>query len=93
MAVMEAAARHKLPAVYGARFCVASSGLMSYAADFTGQFRNGAEYADRILRGATPADLPIQFPTKFDLVINAATADALGLIVPPDLLVDAELIE
>jgi ABC-type uncharacterized transport system substrate-binding protein len=54
--------------------------------------RNGADYADRILRGANPAD-PIQFPTKFDLVINAATADALGLIVAPDLLVDAELIE
>jgi putative tryptophan/tyrosine transport system substrate-binding protein len=93
MAVIEAAARHKLPAIYAARFYVASGGLMSYAADLTGQFRSGAEYADRILRGASPADLPIQFPTKFDLVINAATADALGLIVPPDLLVDAELIE
>jgi putative ABC transport system substrate-binding protein len=92
MAVIEAAARHKLPAIYGARFYVASGGLMSYAADLTGQFRDGAEYADRILRGATPADLPIQFSTKFDLVINSVTADALGLIVPPDLLVDAELI-
>jgi putative ABC transport system substrate-binding protein len=59
----------------------------------TGQFRDGAEYADRILRDATPADLRIQFSTKFDLVINTATADALGLVVPPDLLIDAEFIE
>jgi putative ABC transport system substrate-binding protein len=93
VAVIEAAARYRLPAIYGARFYVASGGLMSYGADLTGQFRDGAEYVDRILRGATPADLPIQFSTRFDLVINAATAEALGLTVPPDLLVDAELIE
>jgi putative ABC transport system substrate-binding protein len=92
-AVIEAAARYELPAIYGARFYVANGGLMSYGADLTGQFRDGAEYADRILHGATPADLPIQFSTKFDLVINAAAADALGLVVPPDLLIDAELIE
>jgi len=59
----------------------------------TGQFRDGAEYADRILRGATPADLPIQFSTKFDLAINAATAEALNLTIPQDLLLDAELVE
>jgi putative ABC transport system substrate-binding protein len=91
--VVEAAAKHKLPAIYGARFYVASGGLMSYGADLTGQFRDGAEYADRILRGAVPADLPIQFSTKFDLVINAATAEALNLAIPQDLLLDAEIIE
>jgi len=72
---------------------VVNGGLMSYGADLTGQFRDGAEYADRILRGAVPADLPIQFSTRFDLNINAATAEALGLVVPPHLLLDAELIE
>jgi putative ABC transport system substrate-binding protein len=91
--VIEATARHHLPAIYGARFYVASGGLMSYGADLTGQFRDGADYVDRILRGAAPADLPVQFSTRFDLVINAATAEALGLTVPQDLLVDAELIE
>jgi putative ABC transport system substrate-binding protein len=93
LAVIEAAARHNLPAIYGARLYVMSGGLMSYGADLTGQFRDGAEYVNRILRGASPSDLPIQFSTRFDLVINAATADALGLTVPPDLLVGAELIE
>jgi putative ABC transport system substrate-binding protein len=92
-AVIGAAAKCKLPSVYGARFYVASGGLMSYGADLTGQFRDGADYVDRILRGAAPADLPVQFSTKFDLVINSATAEALGLTIPPDLLVDAELIE
>jgi putative ABC transport system substrate-binding protein len=92
-AVINAAARYKLPAIYGARFYVASGGLMSYGADLTGQFRDGADYVDRILRGAAPADLPVQFSTKFDLVINSITAEALGLTVPPHLLVDAELIE
>jgi putative ABC transport system substrate-binding protein len=91
--VIEAAARHHLPAIYRARFYVASGGLVSYGADLTGQFRDGAEYVNRILRGAAPADLPIQFSTKFELVINTATADALDLTVPPDLLVDAELVE
>ena len=92
-AVIEAAAGHKLPAVYGTRFYVANGGLMSYGADLTQQFRDSAEYADRILRGATPADLPIQFSTKFDLVINERTAQALGLTIPQDLLLDAELVE
>jgi putative ABC transport system substrate-binding protein len=92
-AVIGAAAKYRLPAVYGARFYVASGGLMSYGADLTEQFRNGADYVDRILRGAAPADLPVQFSTKFDLVINSMTAEALGLTVPQHLLVDAELIE
>jgi putative ABC transport system substrate-binding protein len=92
-AVIGAAAAHKLPSIYGARFYVVNGGLMSYGADLTGQFRDGAEYADRILRGATPADLPIQFSTKFDLVVNTATAEALGLKVPPNLLLDADVVE
>jgi putative ABC transport system substrate-binding protein len=92
-AVIETTARYKLPAIYGARFYVVNGGLMSYGADLTGQFRDGADYVDRILRGAVPADLPVQFSTKFDLVINAVTAEALGLTIPPHLLVDAELIE
>jgi putative ABC transport system substrate-binding protein len=75
------------------RFYVMNGGLMSYRADLTGQFRDGAEYADRILRGAFSANLPIQFSTKFDLVINTATAEALNLVTPQDLLLDAELIE
>jgi putative ABC transport system substrate-binding protein len=92
-AVIVTAARYRLPAIYGARFYVVSGGLMSYGADLTDQFRDGADYVDRILRGALPADLPVQFSTKFDLVINAVTAEALGLTIPPHLLVDAELIE
>ena len=92
--VIEAAARHKLPAIYGARFYVMNGGPVSYGADLTGQFRDGAEYADRILRGAVSANLlPIQFSTKFDLVINTATAEALNLVIPQDPLLDAELIE
>lgn len=92
-AVIEATAKYKLPTIYGARFYVANGGLMSYGADLTAQFRDGAEYVDRILRGATPADLPIQFSTKFDLVINAATAEALNLVIPQSLLLDAEVVE
>jgi putative ABC transport system substrate-binding protein len=92
-AVIGSAARYKLPAIYGARFYVVNGGLLSYGADLTGQFRDSAEYAYRILRGATPADLPIQFSTRFDLVINAATAESLNLVIPQNLLLDAEVIE
>jgi ABC-type uncharacterized transport system substrate-binding protein len=91
--VIEAIARHSLPAIFGARFYVESGGLMSYGADLKSQFRDAAGYVDRILRGATPAELPIQFSTRFDLVINAATVDALGLTVPPALMLDAEFFE
>ena len=65
---------------------------MSYGADLTGQFRDGASYVDRILRGARPADLPVQFATKFALTINLKTADALGLKIPRHLMVGAEVI-
>ena len=91
--VIGTAAGSGLPAIYGARFYVVDGGLMSYGADLTGQFRDGADYVDRILRGAVTADLPVQFSTRFDLVVNSAAADALGLTIPPQLLVDAELIE
>ena len=76
------AARHKLPAVYAGRDFVASGGLISYAADFLDQYRQAAKYIDRILKGEKPADLPVQAPTKYELVINLKTAKALGLDVP-----------
>ena len=83
------AARHRLPAVYNSRFYVASGGLIAYGPDFVDQFRRAAAYVDLILKGEKPADLPVQAPTKYELVINLRAAKLLGLTLSPALLVAA----
>jgi putative tryptophan/tyrosine transport system substrate-binding protein len=83
--IIALAAKHRVPAIYAYRFNVVSGGLMSYGVDPADQYREAASYVDRILRGAKPGDLPVQQPTKFELVINLKTAKALGLDVPPEL--------
>jgi putative ABC transport system substrate-binding protein len=84
--LIKLAARHKLPAVYWDRAFVASGGLISYGADVIDQFRRAAGYVDRILKGEKPADMPVQAPTKYALVINLKTAKTLGLTVPNTLI-------
>jgi putative ABC transport system substrate-binding protein len=88
--ILTLAARHQLPAVYPFRFYVASRGLISYGADWTDQYRRAASYVDRIVRGEKPGDLPVQVPTKYELVINLKVANALGLTVPQQLLARAD---
>jgi putative tryptophan/tyrosine transport system substrate-binding protein len=84
------AARYKLPAVYAERFYVAAGGLISYGPNFLDQFRLAAGYVDRIFKGEKPADLPVQVPSKYELVINRKTAKALGLTVPQSILARAD---
>jgi len=84
------AARHRIPAVYPFRFMAREGGLVSYGVDLGETFPRAAEYIDRILGGAKPADLPVQAPTKFELAINLKVANALGLEVPPTLLARAD---
>jgi putative ABC transport system substrate-binding protein len=81
--IITLAAQHKLPAVYQERYYVAGGGLISYGPNFLDQFRRAAAYVDRILKGEKPANLPVQAPTKYELVINLKTVKALGLAVPP----------
>jgi len=84
--VVELAARRHLPATYEAKTFVEIGGLMSYGPSFSDMYRRAATYVDKILKGAKPGDLPIEQPTKFELVINLKTAKALGLTIPPSLL-------
>jgi putative tryptophan/tyrosine transport system substrate-binding protein len=88
--VVSLATRYKLPTVYISRFFAAGGGLVSYGPDFVDQYRRAAEYVDRILKGEKPADLPVQAPTKYELVINLKTAKVLGLDVPTTLLARAD---
>jgi putative ABC transport system substrate-binding protein len=88
--IITLAARHKLPAVYSDRFNVTGGGLLSYGPDRIDQFRHAATYVDRILKGEKPGDLPVQAPTKYELVINLKTAKALGLEIPSSVLARAD---
>ena len=88
--IVSLAARHRLPAIYYQRGFVTVGGLMSYGPDFVDQYRRAAGYVDRILKGDRPADLPVQEPTKYEMVINLRTAKALGLAVPDKLLATAD---
>jgi putative ABC transport system substrate-binding protein len=84
------ALKSRLPSMYGARERVEAGGLMSYAADQAESYRRVATYVDRILKGAKPADLPVEQPTKFELVVNLKTAKQIGVAIPPNVLARAD---
>ena len=88
--VISATARNNVPAVYPLSLLAREGGLLSYGNDVTDTFRRAATYVDRILRGEKPAELPVQLPTKFEMVVNLKTAKALGLVVPPSILLRAD---
>jgi putative ABC transport system substrate-binding protein len=88
--IVALAARHRLPSIYGLREFVDAGGLMAYGPDRVAMFRRAADYVDKILRGAKPAELPIEQPTQFQLVVNLKTAKALGLTIPESILVRAD---
>jgi putative ABC transport system substrate-binding protein len=88
--IISAAARNKVPAVYSQSPFVRDGGLLSYGPDLVDTHRRAATYVDRILRGAKPAELPVQLPTKFEMAVNLKTAKALGLAVPPSILLRAD---
>jgi ABC-type uncharacterized transport system substrate-binding protein len=88
--IIKLAAQHRLPAVYPLHIFAADGGLISYGPDAADGFRKAASYVDRILKGEKPADLPVQAPTKYELVVNLKTANALGLTIPPTVLARAD---
>jgi putative ABC transport system substrate-binding protein len=88
--IVAAAARSQIPAVYEASYFARDGGLLSYGPDQVDTYRRAATYVDRILRGAKPGDLPVQFPTKYEMILNLKTAKALGLAVPPSIRLRAD---
>ena len=90
--IIKAAAHHKLPAIYVTRYMATGGGLMSYGPDFVEQYRLAAGYVDRILRDEKPANLPVQAPNKYELVVNLRTAKTLGIAIPSSLIARADAV-